>query len=111
MYRVLAIAALVVCASAIPAVAQVALMDAVKAGDVARVRGLIEKHGDVNAAQSDGTTPLHWAVDREQTEIVQLLIRAGANVKAANRYGATPLWLASVNGNPKTLAVLLEAGA
>jgi uncharacterized protein len=65
----------------------------------------------VNAAQSDGTTPLHWAVDREQTEIVQMLIRAGANVKAANRYGVTPLWLASVNGNANTLAMLLEAGA
>ena len=32
-------------------------------------------------------------------EIVELLVRAGANVKAANRYGVTPLWLACVNGN------------
>jgi uncharacterized protein len=111
MCKVLAIAALIVFAGVVPAGAQVALVDAIKAGDVARTRTLIEKRADVNAAQSDGTTPLHWAVDREQTEIVQMLIRAGANVKAANRYGATPLWLASVNGNAKTLAMLLEAGA
>jgi ankyrin repeat protein len=111
MYRLLAIATLVVFASAVSAAAQVGLVDAVKAGDVARVRVLIDKRADVNAAQPDGTTPLHWAVDREQTVIVQLLIRAGANVKAANRYGATPLWLAAVNGNAKMLAMLLEAGA
>ena len=109
--RPVILAILVVCASAIPVTAQVALVDAVKAGDVARVRALIDKRADVNAAQPDGTTPLHWAVDRERTDIVQMLIRAGANVKAANRYGATPLWLASVNGNAKTLAMLLEAGA
>jgi ankyrin repeat protein len=99
------------CASTVLVGAQVALVDAVKAGDAARVRALIEKRGDVNAAQPDGTTALHWAVDREQPEIVQMLIRAGANVKAANRYGVTPLWLASVNGNANTLAMLLEAGA
>jgi ankyrin repeat protein len=86
-------------------------VDAVKAGDTARVRALIEKRVNVNATEQDGTTPLHWAVDRDRPEIVQMLIRAGANVKAANRYGATPLWLASVNGNAKTIAILLEAGA
>ena len=78
---------------------------------MARLRALIEKHVDVNAPQPDGTTALHWAVDRDQPDMVQLLIRAGANVKATNRYGATPLWLASVNGNAKTIAMLLEAGA
>ena len=67
-------------------------MDAVKAGDQVRVRALIEKRVDVNATQSDATTPLHWAVDREQTEIVQMLIRAGANVKAANRGAARCGW-------------------
>jgi ankyrin repeat protein len=61
--------------------------------------------------QPDGTTALHWAVERDAIEIVQLLIRAGANVKATNRYGATPLWLASLNGNAATIGVLLEAGA
>ena len=63
------------------------------------MRALIDKRVDVNATQPDGTTPLHWAVDRDRPDIVQMLIRAGANVKAANRYGVTPLWLASVNGN------------
>ena len=91
--------------------AQSPLVDAVRTGNAAQVRALIDKRVDVNATQQDGTTPLHWAVDRDRPDIVQMLIRAGANVKAANRYGATPLWLASVNGNPKTIAMLLEGGA
>ena len=102
---------LLVCVGARTAGAQVALVDAVKSGDTARVRALIDTRVDVNATQADGTTALHWAVDLDRPEVVQVLIRAGANVKTANRYGATPLWLASVNGNPKTIAMLLEAGA
>ena len=70
------------------------LIDAVKANDAVTVRALLDKRVDVNAVQADGTTALHWAADREAIEIIQLLIRAGANVKATNRYGATPLWLA-----------------
>ena len=105
------VAALILCASAGTAGAQSSLVDAIKAGDTAGVRALLDARADVNATQQDGTAPLHWAVDRDSPEIVQMLIRAGANVKAANRYGATPLWLASVNGNARTIAMLLEAGA
>ena len=99
--------------SALPgsAGAQVAIVDAVKVGDSGRVRALIDKRVNVNERQQDGTTALHWAVDRDEREIVRMLIRAGADVKAANRYGATPLFLASVNGNASTIAMLLEAGA
>jgi ankyrin repeat protein len=111
MCRRVAIAALLVCACGVSLGAQSALMDAIKAGDAAGVRSLIDERVDVNAAHSDGTTALHWAVDLDRPEVVQMLIRAGANVKVANRYGATPLWLASVNGNAKTITMLLEAGA
>ena len=91
--------------------AQGRLIDAVRANDVGAVRTLLDARADVNAVQPDGTTALHWAVERDAIEIVQLLIRAGASVKATNRYGATPLWLASLNGNAATIGVLLEAGA
>ena len=87
------------------------LIDAIKANDAATVRALVDKRIDVNAVQADGTTALHWAVDRDAPELVRLLVRAGANVKAANRYGATPLWLASLNGNAAIIGMLLEAGA
>jgi len=103
--------ALVVGATAATASAQGRLVDAVNAGDVKAVRALIDQRVEVNAAEPDGTTPLHHAVDRDLPEIVRMLVRAGANVKAANRYGATPLWLAALNGSAATIGILLEAGA
>jgi ankyrin repeat protein len=80
-------------------------------GDKAAVRKLIASKADVNAAQADGATALHWAVYRGDRELVNELIRAGANPKAANREGATPLWLAAVNGDAAVIAALLEGGA
>jgi ankyrin repeat protein len=50
-------------------------------------------------------------VHRDDAEMVELLVRAGAHVSPENRYGVRPLWLASVNGSPKVLALLLRAGA
>src|SRR5215210_1894218 len=73
--------------------------DAVMKGDQAALRALLEQKADVNAAQADGATALHWAVYRGDSATASVLIRAGANVKAANREGATPLSLASVNGD------------
>jgi ankyrin repeat protein len=66
---------------------------------------------DVNAAQADGTTALHWAARWDDLETASLLIRAGANAKAANDDGATPLFLASQNGSASMIAELLKAGA
>jgi ankyrin repeat protein len=85
--------------------------DAAMRGDKAAVRKLIAAKADVNAAQADGATALHWAVFRGDRELVTELIRAGANPKAANREGATPLWLAAVNGDAVVIASLLEGGA
>jgi uncharacterized protein len=88
----------------------VRLADAVMRADRETVRSLLQQKIDVNAAQPDGTTALHWAVRRDDLETAQLLIRAGAKVDAATRYGVTPLYLASVNGNAATIDALLRAG-
>jgi ankyrin repeat protein len=85
--------------------------DAAMRGDKAAVQKLISQKADVNAAQNDGATALHWAVYRGDKELVGMLVRAGANPKAANRQGSTPLWLASINGDAAIIAGLLEAGA
>ena len=97
-----------------PAAAEAAdarLVDAVKRADAATVRALLAERIDPDAPQADGSTPLHWAVHRDQVDIAALLIAAGANVTAANRYGVQPLSLACTNGNPATAALLLDAGA
>jgi ankyrin repeat protein len=93
------------------AAAEVRLVEAVRAADEAGVRAMLAARVDVNAAEADGTTALHWAADGDNTGLVELLVRAGANVKAANRYGVTPLWLACTNGNAATVVLLLKAGA
>ena len=62
-------------------------------------------------SEPDGTTPLHLAVRRNDTERVDALLRAGADAKAATRYGVTPLYLACVNGNAAMIEKLLAAGA
>lgn len=78
------------------AVSEVA--DAAMKRNTPAVKSLVQQKTDVNAAQSDGATALHWAVHFDDLEMTELLIRAGANVKATNRFGVTPLGLASTNG-------------
>jgi ankyrin repeat protein len=85
--------------------------DAVKAGDTAAIRQLLERRADVNAIMPDGTSALHWAVRSGDLETAQLLIRAGANAKVADRHGVTPLSLACLNGNAVMIRALLDAGA
>jgi ankyrin repeat protein len=88
-----------------------ALADAAEQRDRAGVRTLLQTGVDVNAAQVDGTTALHWAAYHDDAETVALLVRARANVNAVNRYGVPPLALACTNGNATTVTLLLEAGA
>src|SRR5262245_32585521 len=75
------------------------LIEAVKNSDAKTVRALITQRVDVNAAEADGSTALHWAAQREDLALVDVLLTAGANAKAANRYKITPLSLAAMNGN------------
>jgi ankyrin repeat protein len=87
------------------------LIDAVKSNDVAAVRSLIAERVDVDATEADGSTALHWAAQRDNLEIANLLLAAGANARPANRYNVTPLFLAATNGNAAIIERLLKAGA
>ena len=91
--------------------ASVPLIDAIRTADQAAIRGLLQKRVDVNAAEPDGGTALHWAARTSDVQTAELLLRAGANVKAANRYGVTPLSLACTTGNAAMINLLLKAGA
>ena len=87
------------------------LVEAVKQSNKNAVQTLLEQGFDVNAAQSDGATALHWATYRDDLETVDWLIAAGANVNVANDLRVTPLALASANGNAAIVERLLRAEA
>jgi ankyrin repeat protein len=84
---------------------------AAKGGDASALRSLVRKGADVNAPAADGTTALHWAVQRDDDEMVGVLLAAGARPSAANRYGMAPLQVAATVGNPRIVQRLLEAKA
>ena len=87
------------------------LVQALKNGDRTTALALSRQHDEAVAAEADGTTALHWAVRQSDGEVVERLLKAGADVKAANRYGVTAIHLAATNGDPALLRRLLDAGA
>ena len=96
---------------ALEARADTPLVDAVKRNDGAAVEMLLTAGVDVDAAQPDGATALHWAVHLDDAAIVDRLLRADATVDATNEYGVTPLSIACSNGSAPLVERLLEAGA
>jgi ankyrin repeat protein len=85
--------------------------DAAMRGDRDAVRAAIARKADVNATQVDGTTALHWAAERDDLAMADLLIKAGARAGARAREGVTPLQLATINGSASMIDRLLKAGA
>ena len=69
------------------------------------------KGADVNAPEPDGTTALHWAVQRNDVDLVSRLLRAGAKVNVKNSFGVSPMSEAALTANPALLDRLLAAGA
>ncbi len=76
------------------------------------MKTLLKQAADVNAAQGDGMTALHWAAMKNDAELAQTLLYAGANVRATTRIGNyTPLLLAAKNGNAAVMEPLIANGA
>lgn len=90
------------------------LMAAVAAGDTAQVPGLLAAGAQVDAVYprlngfNDGHTPLHVAARDGHTEIVSLLLEAGADVNAVEPcFGAVPLHKAVYNGHAEITGLLV----
>jgi ankyrin repeat protein len=86
------------------------LADAAQRSDRDAIRALLQQKVDVNAAQTDGMTALHWAARQNDLESVQMLLKAGAKADAATRYGVTAFYLACLNGNTAMIDAFLRAG-
>jgi len=93
-------------------VAESAVADAAMRGEADRVRTLLRDGADVNAAQGDGMTALHWTALNGDLETTNVLLVAGATVEALTRVGRyTPLHLASSRGHASVVSRLLDAGS
>lgn len=92
---------------------ETALMQAVRSGDVPRMRKLIEEGANVNTADDDGNTALQLAAARGDEKMTRLLLGAGADINARRKgpidYAA--LHDAAYTGNGPTVRTLLAAGA
>ena len=96
----------------VEAAAQSAVAEAAARGDREAVKTLLREAADVNAAQGDGMTALHWAAMHGDAEMARMLLFAGANTRAVTRLGSyTPLFLAARQGQPAVIPVLVEAGS
>src|SRR5262249_34668624 len=72
---------------------------------------MIAAGADVNAAQGDGTTPLHWAVYKIDAGLARALLERGAKPDAINNYGSSPLAEAVKVANARLVGMLLDAGS
>jgi ankyrin repeat protein len=88
-----------------------ALMKAVKNDDAARVKALIAEGVDVSAPDAGGDAPLVMAAYLGHTEIVRLLLEAGADVRAVDPgMKATALHAAAYAGRTEAAKLLIEHG-
>ncbi|KAK4512146.1 uncharacterized protein ATC70_013389 [Mucor velutinosus] len=85
-------------------------------GDVTKVKEMlsddsIRQHIDINARDNDGTPPLIYAACFGKTEIVKILIEAGAQIDVQDSFGWSALMWATNNSHEALVKILLEHGA
>ena len=68
-------------------------------GDVDFVKALVAAKADLDVTiRNNGRTALHWAVDKDHSRIVELLLLAGARTDIADKGGKTALEFARAKG-------------
>ncbi len=66
--------------------------DAARSGDSASVQTLLNTGIDVNKKNEDGWTPLHIAASKNHREIVELLIKNGADINSSGEPSSVFIW-------------------
>lgn len=87
------------------------LLQTTRNGNFEAATVLVLEGANVDAAENDGTTALHWAAYAGADALVVALLDAGADPNVQNRYGFTPLQAAADGGFAVSVIALLDAGA
>jgi ankyrin repeat protein len=91
---------------------ELSLIEAVQKKKVNRLQQLLERGADVNVGEEKGGwTPLHNAVQQGSEDMVELLLRYGANPHQRKKNGATPFITAGQEGHVNLLQIFLSKGA
>jgi uncharacterized protein len=85
--------------------------DAIRRGDPAAVRALLDRGADVDARDRHGQTALMLAAHAGHREVVEALVARGARLDVTAKFGLSALMLAIVAGHPEVAQRLARAGA
>jgi ankyrin repeat protein len=98
-------------AALLPLVAAAAdLATLIRDGERKDALAAIRAGADVNAAQPDGTTPLMWALNHADRELVDELLKHGAKGTGRTALGATALTEAVQANDIELVKLVLKAG-
>ncbi len=88
------------------------IFDLLRKGDIAAVKALVEKSPQVlEARDSDGMTPLHYAAMAGGAELINYFVDKGAKLELKSVELKTPLHLASIGDNKDAATALVKRGA
>ncbi|WP_439638828.1 ankyrin repeat domain-containing protein [Nevskia sp.] len=91
---------------------QTPLIAAVSQNSLPAVSAVLARGAKLDLVDKAGWSPLHFATFfSDQTDILKVLLDAGANVNAQNDRGITALYFAAATGHEKQVKLLLERGA
>ena len=88
-----------------------ALGYAIGANRIAVVKLLLDSRANPYAVDSSGNSGLHYAAGYGRKELLEYLLKVGANVNQPNAEGLTPLAAATQNRQEATMQVLKAHGA